>query len=116
MAFMSRKGISYKSLFYLVLCLWLCGSDLVESGFKIYRSKHDIFTNLECIDSASGYSEGDFNCTVHQCDVYDANCVSESNCKYCICSRENKNTFIDLSGVHGVTGVCKSDEDIVSGM
>jgi hypothetical protein len=59
MGFMIRKAISYKSLFYLVLCLLLCGSDLIESGFKIYRSKHDIFTNLKCIDSDSEYSGSD---------------------------------------------------------
>ena len=113
MGFTSRKGISYKSLFYVILCLWLCGSDGVKSGFKIYRSEHDIFTNLKCIYSDSEYNESDLNCTVHQCDAYDANCVSESNCKYCICSRENKNTFINSSDVDAV---CRSDEDIVSGM
>ena len=104
MTFISRKGISCKSLFYVIfLCLWLCESDGVKSGFKIYRSEHDIFTNLKCSSD---------NCTESQCKMYDAECYSSSNCKYCRCSAEGKSTFM-ISDDTGMDGECKRDEEIV---
>ena len=84
----------FTSLFYVFICLWLCGSNGVESGFKIYRSKRDIFTNLKCTDDT---------CT---CGMYGAECVSEDNCKYCRCL-EGRNTFM-TSAID--QGKCKSDE------
>ena len=101
MGFISRKGISYKSLFYVICFLWLSGSDRVASSFKIYRSEHDIFTNLKCSSN---------NCTQSQCEMYGAECVNSSNCKYCRCSKDERNTF---SNYHHMNGECKRDEDIV---
>ena len=91
--------MSYTSLLYAILCVWLCGSDGVESGFKIYRSRHDIFTNLNCKDDV---------CTESHCTMYGAECVSEKNCDYCRCL-EGRNTLM-ISGFH--QGECKRDEDI----
>jgi hypothetical protein len=97
--FISRTEMSFTSLFYVFICLWLCGSDGIESGFKIYRSKRDIFTNLQCTNDT---------CTESHCGMYGAECVSEDNCKYCRCL-EGRNTFI-ISGID--QGQCKSDQDI----
>ena len=91
--------MSHTSLFYLTLCVWLCGSDGVERGFKIYRSKHDTFKNLKCA--------GDM-CTKSHCAMYGAKCVSEKNCDYCRCL-EGRNTFMITSVDQGK---CKGDEEI----
>ncbi len=106
MGFISRKGIFYKSLFYVICCLWLCGRDRVASSFKIYRSVHDIFTNLKCNSN---------NCPESQCKMYGAECVSSSNCKYCRCSAKGKNTFMsDYTDMDDqIHGGCKRDEEIV---
>ncbi len=100
MGFISRKGISYNSLFYVICFLWLCGSDRVPSGFKIYRSERDIFTNLNC-------TAGEV-CTKSQCKMYGAECVNENNCDHCRCW-EGRNTFL-ISDID--QGKCKRDEDI----
>jgi hypothetical protein len=40
MGFTSRKGISNKSLFSVIICLWLHGNNgEAESGFEIYRGE-----------------------------------------------------------------------------
>jgi hypothetical protein len=91
--------MSSTSLFYVFICLWLCGSDGVVSGFKIFRSKRDIFTNLKCTDDV---------CTEYHCGMYGAECVSEDDCKYCRCL-EGTNTFM-TSGNN--QGECKRDEDV----
>jgi hypothetical protein len=91
--------MSFTSLSFAFICLWLCGNEGVESGFKIYRSERDIFTNLKCTDDT---------CTNTQCSMYRAECFSGNNCKYCRCL-EGRNTFM----VHGDDqGKCKRDEDI----
>ncbi|CAB3997866.1 Hypothetical predicted protein [Paramuricea clavata] len=110
MGFANGKGIFRYSLFSLVLCLWLCGNNGIDD-FEIFRSKHDIFTNLKCKD------ESGLKCNDEQCNLYNANCVGESNCKYCICSRENKTTFISITTEDDTSnGVCNSgDEDILPG-
>jgi hypothetical protein len=110
MGFGNRKGIFHYSLFSLVLCICLCGSNGIDD-FDIFRSKHDIFTNLKCND------ESGLKCSIdEQCNLYDANCVRESNCKYCICSRENKTTFITKEDdTSDADGVCSGDEDILPG-
>ena len=91
--------MSYTSLSYVFLCVWLCRSDGVECGFKIYRSKLDIFTNLNCGDGA---------CSNTTCTMYGAECVSKNNCDHCRCL-EGRNTFMVGRVDHGD---CKRDEDI----
>ena len=91
--------MSYTGLSYVFFSIWLCGSNCVESGFKIHRSKLDIFTNLKCTDRA---------CSNTTCTMYGAECVSENNCDYCRCL-EGRNTFM-ISGVD--QGVCTRDEYI----
>ena len=108
MGITSRKAVFHCSLFFLVLHMWVCGSNAVH-GFEIFRGKHDIFTNLIC------YDESELKCTDEQCNFYDAHCAGENNCKYCVCSRENKNTFIAAGDSSEVDGVCKSGDDILPG-
>ena len=92
--------MSYTSVSWAVFfCVWLCGSNCLQRGFKIYRSKLDIFTNLNCTD-------GDSSNTT--CSMYGAKCVSENNCDYCQCL-EGRNTFM-ISEVE--QGKCTRDEDI----
>ncbi len=105
MGFISRKRISYKSLFYMILCLWLYGSDCVASSFKIYRNERDIFTNLKCSSD---------NCTESQCEMYGAECVSDDNCEYCRCSEDERNTFMISNYTSDpIHGGCKRNEEIV---
>ncbi|CAB4014858.1 Hypothetical predicted protein, partial [Paramuricea clavata] len=106
MGFTSRKGISNKTLFSVIICLWLHGNNGEVSGFKIYRGERDIFTNLD-YDEISGTSSG--SGTLGQCSSYGAECVN-GQCKYCRCW-EGNNTFIRDSDQ--MEGNCKSDKDIV---
>jgi hypothetical protein len=111
MGFTGRKGISFKSLFSVIICLWLHGNNGEESGFKIYRGERDIFTNLD-YDEISGTSSGS-GTFIDQCSSYGAECVDDQ-CKYCRC-RKGKNTFM-LRDPDQMDGYCKSDEDIVPGI
>ena len=100
MGFTKRNRITYYVLFSAVLCVWLCGSNGTESGFKIFRSERDIFTNLKCTDS----------CTESQpCEMYHAECVNATTCEYCRCL-EGSNTLMIITDDERK---CKSDEDIV---
>ena len=100
MGFTNR--IMYYVLLTVVVCLCLING-IKEHRFKIFRSQHDIFTNLKC---------GDNECTESQCETYDAKCVNEENCEYCICNKRKMNTFI--RSVNDPTkGKCTGDEEIV---
>ena len=97
MGFTRRNRITYYVLFSAVLCVWLCGSNGTESGFKIFRSERDIFT--KCTDS----------CTESQpCEMYHAECVN-ATCEYCRCL-EGTNTLMIIKDDERE---CKSDEEIV---
>ena len=108
MGFTSRKGISFKSLFSVILYLWLHGNNGEESGFKIYRGERDIFTNDLDYDEISGTSSGSGS-FIDQCSSYGAECIDDQ-CKYCRCWK-GMNTFI--RDPDQMEGYCKSDEDIV---
>jgi hypothetical protein len=98
MGFTKRNRITYYVLFSAVLCVWLCGSNGTESGFKIFRSERDIFT--KCTDS----------CTESQpCEMYHAECVN-ATCEYCRCL-EGNNTLMIITDDE--RKLCKSDEEIV---
>lgn len=96
----SRNYIAYYVSLTAVLCLWLCGSNGAESGFKIFRGEQDIFTNMEC------YLESE-RCNDDQCKNYSAECV-DAKCKFCRCMNGKSTFMINQDG-----GVCKSDEEIV---
>ena len=87
----------------MVVFLFPCGINGVHDSFKIFRSEHDIFTNLQC--------SGD-ECTESHCQMFGANCVSDGNCKYCICNKSRMNTFI-RNEADPTKGECKRDEEIV---
>jgi hypothetical protein len=110
MGFTSRKGISNKSLFSVILFLWLHGNNCEESGFKIYRSVYDLFTNLNYGKSASVTSSP--SRTSNQCSSYGAECFDAHACKYCHCRLGGRSTFM-ISDAGQMKGECKRDEDIV---
>ena len=91
--------MSYTSLSHVLFCIWLCGSNCVECGFSIYRSKLDIFKNLKCTDGA---------CSNTTCAMYSAECVSENDCDYCRCL-EGRNTFMISANNQGK---CRREEAI----
>ena len=99
-------------MFYLVLCSlvlgpWICGSDGIY-GFEIFRSEHDIFTNLKCFFGTI-HSHECFYDLEQSCRYYNAKCVN-STCEYCRCL-ESYSTFIFENDP--IDGDCKSDEKIV---
>ena len=109
----NRKDIFYGSSFrfFLVLSLLICGVSSANE-FKIFRKKHDIFANLRCYDERESSK-----CTGSLCSLYEANCIGENNCKYCFCSKQNKDTLIvTAEDESNVDGVCKSVEEILPGM
>ena len=102
MGLFSRKEISYKYIYLLVL--WLCQNNGVNTStdFKVYRGEQDIFTNYE--EDGSGSTD--------PCSRYNATCEDDV-CDYCRC-REGKNTLMidDYDGDDDDIA-CKSDEEIV---
>ena len=94
-------------MFYILLAmvvfLFPYGYNGVDDSFKIFRSEHDIFTNLQC--------SGD-ECMESHCQMFGATCVSDGNCKYCICNKSGMNTFI-RNETDPTKGECKRDEEIV---
>ena len=104
MGFAGRKRMTQRYVvFILTVCLRLCGSNGEDTGFKIFRSEQDIFTNMKC----SGQRKLS-KCMSDQCESYGAECVGEDNCEYCRCLKDN-NTFI----INDKEEKCKRDEDIV---
>jgi hypothetical protein len=105
MGLFSRKEISYKYIYILVL--WLCQSNGVNTStdFKVYRGEQDIFTNPDVF-------EEDGNGSTDPCSRYNARCEDDV-CDFCRCS-EGKNTLMiddyddDYDDIK-----CKSDEEIV---
>ena len=95
----SKAGTMCYVLFTLFLFLY--GSNGTDHRFKIFRSEHDIFTSLQCSGN---------DCTKSQCEIYEADCVSD--CRYCICNRSEMNTFV-RNRHDPREGRCKRDEDIV---
>ena len=87
----------------MVSILVLCGSNRTAHGFTIIRSEHDLISNLQC--------SGD-QCTESHCTMYSASCVIDGNCNYCICNKNNMNTFI-RNATDPAKGECKRDEEIV---
>ena len=103
MGFAGRKRMTKcYVVFFLNVCLRLCGSNGKDTDFKIFRGEQDIFTNMKC----SGQDK--IECSPVQCESYGAECVGEHNCEYCRCLKDN-NTFI----INDKEEKCKRDEDIV---
>ena len=103
MEFIRRKGIMYKVLFIVAVCLLLCGSNGRENGFKIFRTEHDIFTNLKCTKK--------WKCTNEQCKSYGAECM-DTKCTCCRCMKGRAMFMINQDDASN--GACQSDEEIVS--
>ena len=101
MGFSSRKRISYRLIYFLVL--WLCRSNGAKTDFKIYRGERDIFTN-----PGTGTHNESRTCT-NSCSRYNAECAEGDKCDYCRCS-EGKNTLIIKDGT---IKECVGDEEIV---
>ena len=101
-----RQGLSYTSLTYVIFYLCLCGSNGKKNGFKIYRSKQDIFTNVHCNGK---------ECTENQCEKYNAKCHKADKCDYCSCLKRKENTFM-ISERNQTRGKCKHLKDVSPGL
>lgn len=98
------KGVT--GLYVGLSVLWLAGSAILEESFELFRGKHDIFSNLKCLQVVGDHGSG---CS-KSCHDFNAVCNDTKDCKYCICKKNESKTFV---GSTSGEGMCVKDEEIV---